>query len=736
MSQQGGRPTGHEDDWWGQLYDDATEDTGPAPAADSLDDRFASAAGAVRSAGTADGSDKGEDGTGGGGPPGGAGAVRGAGRAGGTGEGIRVGATGRTGGATEGVDAAAGPGPGPEDAHDTGAEDAYGPGGGFSSGSRRVSPLPAPRDGRGSPGGGVDWWTSPDDGAPAGTPSSTGSLVPPPRGRPVARPEERPFSDPVDPRTARGAETAAGAGAAPSAETADVAPGGASQGRHRAPWEPPSETPPTPSDFPSGPLPPGFAERPSTGPGPSPAGAPTSTETAPAAAGPADSVLPPAPTGPPPTPASAAEPLSAPGAPGAPPPPTVPPRPAHVPPPSAAPTVHADGAAAPLTVPDSPAAPDAAAAPSAPAAASSQASPAPERAPDARDTPGPRGVSGPEAGHPPTVPALPALPPTPAPALKDYVGSGPPTYDPEPTALPPADPDELDDLVPDTVLDGARYGACALRAVSVRGDSARYRGEPRRDSLLTARFGTGEHALILVAMATGARATPGAHRAAAEVCQWIGRAVGRSHVRLAEDIRAARRGDLKSGLHRLTDRSLGRLRASAAEQGLQPEEYAATLRCLLLPADPDCRTRVFFGVGGGGLFRLRGGVWRDIEPRVGEVAGEPVVGFGSLPAETPEGDRLTMDLGVATPPSPYDPAPEPPREPFRFRASVARPGDTLLMCTAGFADPLRGEPELSAYLTGRWSGPTPPGLATFLADTQVRVKGYADDRTAAAVWEA
>ncbi|WP_416072002.1 protein phosphatase 2C domain-containing protein, partial [Streptomyces sp. ID05-04B] len=432
-------------------------------------------------------------------------------------------------------------------------------------------------------------------------------------------------------------------------------------------------------------------------------------------------------------PASAAEPLGARGTPGAP-PRTVPPRPAHVPPPPSVPTVHADGTATAPPVADSPVAPDAAFSPSDSAAASAQALPEPERAPDARGTPDPRGVAGPKAGHPPTVPALPALPP--AHALRDYVGSGPPTYDPEPTVLPPADPDELDDLVADTVLDGARYGACALRAVSVRGDSARYRGEPRRDSLLTARFGTGEQALILVAMATGARATPGAHRAAAEVCQWIGRAVGRSHVRLAEDIRAARRGDLKSGLHRLTDRSLGRLRASAAEQGLEPEEYAATLRCLLLPADPDCRTRVFFGVGGGGLFRLRDGTWRDIEPRVGEVAGEPVVGFGSLPAETPEGDRLTMDLGVATPPSPYDPAPEPPREPFRFRASVARPGDTLLMCTGGFADPLRGEPELSAHLTGRWSGPTPPGLATFLADTQVRVKGYADDRTAAAVWEA
>ncbi|MEU5599664.1 protein phosphatase 2C domain-containing protein [Streptomyces sp. NPDC020298] len=345
-------------------------------------------------------------------------------------------------------------------------------------------------------------------------------------------------------------------------------------------------------------------------------------------------------------------------------------------------------------------------------------------------------VPEPEGVHPVTHLDLPALPPPSAGV--DYVGSGPPTYDPEPTALPAADPDGLDELVADTVLDGARYGACTLRAASVRGDSARFRGEPRRDSLLTARFGTGDQALVLVAMATGARATPQAHRVAAEACQWIGRAVGRSHARLVEDIRAGRRGDLKSGLHRLTDRSLGKLRAGATEQGVDPEEYAATLRCLLLPAHPDCRTRVFFGVGAGGLFRLRGGAWQDIEPRVtaASATGEPVVGFGSPPAETPEGDRLTMDFGIPTPPSPFEPAPEPPREPFRFRTSIARPGDALLMCTAGLADPLRGEAALCAYLARRWSGRTAPGLAAFLGDTQVRVKGYADDRTVAAVWEA
>ncbi|MFD0207708.1 protein phosphatase 2C domain-containing protein [Streptomyces hirsutus] len=330
----------------------------------------------------------------------------------------------------------------------------------------------------------------------------------------------------------------------------------------------------------------------------------------------------------------------------------------------------------------------------------------------------------------------PVQPVEPPPSPRGHVGSRPPTYDAEPTTLPAADPHELDDLVPDTVLDGARYGACTLRAASVRGDSARYRGELRRDALLTARFGSGDRALVLVAVATGVRGTPGAHRAAAEACRWIGKAVGLSHARLAEDIRAGRRGDLKSGLHRLTDRTLGRLRAGAAEQGLEPETYAATLRCLLLPADPECRTRVFFGVGDGGLFRLRDGAWQDIEPKAAEARGGAVLGFGSPPSETPEGDRLTMDLGIPTPPSPYEPAPEPPREPFRFRTSVARRGDTLLLCSPGLADPLRGEDELGAHLAIRWSRPEPPGLAAFLADIQVRVKGYADDRTAAAVWEA
>ncbi|MEU2506191.1 protein phosphatase 2C domain-containing protein [Streptomyces sp. NPDC007863] len=352
-------------------------------------------------------------------------------------------------------------------------------------------------------------------------------------------------------------------------------------------------------------------------------------------------------------------------------------------------------------------------------------------------------VELPAAGHEPTV-QVPLPPPVPRPRT-GFLGSRPPTYEAEPTALPAARPGELADLVADTVLDGARYGTATLRAASVRGDSARYRGEPRRDALLTARFGHDETALVLVAVAAGSRAADEAHLAAADACRWIGEAVGRSHARLSEDIRSGRRGDLKSGLQRLTDRTYGRLRTRAAERGLAPEAYTATLRCLLIPADPDCRTRVFFGIGGGGLFRLRDGAWQDIEPLLPDpaaVVGAPVVSFGSTPPHgtpeaTEEGDRLTMDLGITTAPGPLveEPVP-PPAEPFRFRASVARPGDTLLLASPGLAEPMRGEPALAHELAARWAGAEPPGLAAFLADTQLRVTGYADDRTGAAVWEA
>ncbi|WP_307124244.1 protein phosphatase 2C domain-containing protein [Streptomyces sp. B1I3] len=425
---------------------------------------------------------------------------------------------------------------------------------------------------------------------------------------------------------------------------------------------------------------------------------------------------PPAPSAPPVPPPPAPEPTVGPA--------VLPPQPTLAPPPAApAPPRAAPRAPEPPPVPPSPPAPSAR--PTAVRAPWEPPAGSPQPRTFAVPLPPPVPAQEPAPADPPS---LPDGPPEPRPVVT-HVGDRPPTYDADPAALPASGPDDLDGLVPDTVLDGARYGTYTLRAASVRGDSARFRGEPRRDALLTARFGAGDSALVLVAMAAGARVAVHGHVAAADACRWIGAAVARSHARLCDDIRAGRRGDLKSGLHRLTDRTYGKLRARAAELGLEPPAYTAGLRCLLLPADPECRTRVFFGVGAGGLFRLRNGAWQDLDP--------VVPGAAAQEEEGPGGDRLTMDLQITSPPSPYaDSPPPPPAEPFRFRASVARPADTLLLCSSGLAEPMRGEPALAGELARRWAAGGPPGLPAYLADTQLRAKGYADDRTSAAVWEA
>ncbi|MFE1172583.1 protein phosphatase 2C domain-containing protein [Streptomyces sp. NPDC058773] len=296
---------------------------------------------------------------------------------------------------------------------------------------------------------------------------------------------------------------------------------------------------------------------------------------------------------------------------------------------------------------------------------------------------------------------------------------------PELGTLPAADPAALDDQVPDTTLDGARYGSLTLLAASRRGDVARRRGDVRRDALLTARFGAGRHALILIAVATGRPGATGAHRAAREACARIGGAVGRSYTRLAEDIRTDHRSALKSGLQRLTERSYGRLRDGAPEPDDAPERYPAALRCLLLPADPDCRIRVLFGIGAGGLFRLRDGAWEDLEPAVPDQ-----VATGG-PDATPGRLRSASDRQPDDDPD-HDPYGT---QPFLFRTAFARPGDTLLLCSAGLAEPLQQDSAFAARLAGQWSAAEPPAPTAFLDAAQLRVAGHPKDRTAVGVWE-
>ncbi len=81
-------------------------------------------------------------------------------------------------------------------------------------------------------------------------------------------------------------------------------------------------------------------------------------------------------------------------------------------------------------------------------------------------------------------------------------------------------------------------------------------------------------------------------------------------------------------------------------------------------------------MGSGGLFRLRDGLWQDLEPFIPESGGAGRAAWpGGEQEAGPDGDRLTMDLQISGPATPdVEGPPQPPAEPFRFRASVARPG--------------------------------------------------------------
>ncbi|MFF8281886.1 protein phosphatase 2C domain-containing protein [Streptomyces albus] len=284
--------------------------------------------------------------------------------------------------------------------------------------------------------------------------------------------------------------------------------------------------------------------------------------------------------------------------------------------------------------------------------------------------------------------------------------------------VPVVGPDAAVEAVPDTVLEEGRCGAATLRAASVRGAGARTAGVPRGDALLVVRFDAGESGLVLAAVASGA------YRATREATRSVAAALGRGSARLADDVREGRAEALRAGLHRVADRVFGRLRAQAAAQEAAPGAHTADLRCLLLPADPHCRARVFFGHGTGGLFRLREGTWCDMDPPHTEEDGAP-----AAPRPLVEPAREGRDSPERGGPARADP--------FRFRLWTAEAGDALLLCTEGLARAVRGAADSGARLAAAWRKPggEPPGAAAYLTALVDGTAGHEGDRTAVTVWE-
>ncbi|MFF8771515.1 protein phosphatase 2C domain-containing protein [Kitasatospora sp. NPDC015120] len=289
----------------------------------------------------------------------------------------------------------------------------------------------------------------------------------------------------------------------------------------------------------------------------------------------------------------------------------------------------------------------------------------------------------------------------------DHIGRKAPAYPAEPTDIPAVPGGDLfGALLPDTVVDGGRFGPVTVRAASVRGDGHRYAAECRQDAVLVVR--TGE--LLLVAVADGVGSQSHSHHGSHGILRMLTRQVAQKAETLLAFLRSGAELDFASLTSRLIAEAADQLAEEARKEGRPPKSYSTTLRALLVPADPAVPFRGFVSVGDGGLLRLRGGGWQNLEA-----------------AEAAEGGALISTRTDCLPEA-YEHA--------RARLITdTRPGDLLVLCTDGLALPLLKEPELQGWLGERW-GSEVPGLAEFLWQTQVRVRSYDDDRSVVCLWEA
>ncbi|MDY0815391.1 protein phosphatase 2C domain-containing protein [Kitasatospora purpeofusca] len=292
-----------------------------------------------------------------------------------------------------------------------------------------------------------------------------------------------------------------------------------------------------------------------------------------------------------------------------------------------------------------------------------------------------------------------------------HVGRKAPAYPAEPTDIPAVRGGDLYGvLLPDTVVDGGRFGPVTVRAASVRGDSHRYAAECRQDAALVVRAG----GLLLVAVADGVGSQPHSHHGSNGIVRLLAKHVLPQADTLLGLLRTGAAADFAGLTSRLVAAAAEELAQEAERFGHPPKSWSTTLRALLVPADPEVPARGFVAVGDGGLLRLREGGWENLDA---DGDGDGDDGPGTLISTRT--DCLPEAYGLVR----------------TALITDTRPGDVLVLCTDGLALPLVKEPELREFLGGRW-GREVPGLAEFLWQAQVRVRSYDDDRSVVCLWEA
>ncbi|MFG3045012.1 protein phosphatase 2C domain-containing protein [Streptomyces sp. NPDC048241] len=295
--------------------------------------------------------------------------------------------------------------------------------------------------------------------------------------------------------------------------------------------------------------------------------------------------------------------------------------------------------------------------------------------------------------------------------VAEHIGRQPPSYPPYPRAKPSMrSGDRLAALAPDMLLDGIAVGRLTALGVSVRGDSHRWQGQCRQDSMAIARIGPPDTEMLVLAVADGVSSAGRSHVASRDLVHQTVANLDEQAETLHRALRERDEPQLNGLANKIIGQAVGELRPKWRAQAgdrYDDRDHATTLHVLLVPVLDTIRERLLLSVGDGGLHVCRGGAWTR-----GAQESEPAP---------------LLDPRTAALPGSYDTV-----ETLLFSSA---PADVLMVATDGMTGPLHQEREFADRLAGHWGRGEVPAPSDFLWQAQLRAKSYDDDRTVVCLWE-
>lgn len=262
---------------------------------------------------------------------------------------------------------------------------------------------------------------------------------------------------------------------------------------------------------------------------------------------------------------------------------------------------------------------------------------------------------------------------------------------------------------PDVSADGFSVGEVTVRAASVRGLSHRYYGDPRQDSYVVEHDRTSHWSFAAVADGLGSasrshRGSQLAARSALKACrERVGS--GESEIDWPFVFEKA-----NASLRAIAEQTHDRTTPTGETVDEIADSLSTTLAVLAVApaAPPDAHLRCSIGlVGDSGAWLLRDGTWY------------PITSAKESSDELAHSTTDALPVGGTI-------------EPVVASADL-RAGDAVFLMTDGVGDLLgSGRTQVAAHLAARWT--TPPAPAQFVAEVDVRVRSFDDDRTAVGFW--